>query len=155
VRARAPAGADGAVIRWRADSSAEPLAVPSQPEADAAMLHERPAEKKAKGEQTLTAEFMWVDGASERITVQPCDGDLPDACLQFPWNVRVHTRPDVAFYPEDQRPKVVRSLNSFPAASTCLFALEVRSSPLGAEVWAAGRYVQTLSRTGNLAGSIL
>lgn len=138
VQVAIPPEATAILFQWRASTTTtaqakSPDLKPAEPTRPGA----------AKDDRTFFAEVVWANRAIERMNFTPAEGNaFPDSYLQFPWALKLFTRPNVEFYQDARRKQAGAVWDSFPAASTHLLAMELRRVPDGTELWADGRLVR-------------
>ncbi len=117
------------------------VTVPVPSHAEVVWVKARAGSEKAE----WVATFSWSDGSSTPISVRAgSDGVTQDGCLQLPWGVKLHTRPDLQFYLPERRKAAIRDWEASPAASRHLVKIELRRRPMAAQVWVDGRFVKDL-----------
>lgn len=120
-------------------------AIPIPPEAEAVVIVVRAGKDKAGA----GVDLVWDDRSSTRIPIKASDDDFVEDCyLQFPWGLRLYTRPNPRFYrfeKKEDRDRAVERWRSLPAASQHPVRIEVRRAAGGARVWLDGRFVQELA----------
>lgn len=140
------------------------ITVSLPPEAEAVTISGR----TGKEQPGLVAVFRWDNGAVTELSARSGGAqvktDLPNAAYLQPdlagsvltdaflqvSGCRLFVRPNIGFYDEEGRKRILKNWATLPAASAHQVALELRRGPRGAQTWVDGRFVRETPETGRL-----